>query len=97
VLKRDRSDKRGESEWAWIGLNNSKSWVKECHVLRQVFYTNGLSGTVHTKGTLNGKETFQNAGILSPAGLNLTWDNDDTFRIVGPNDVPFGAWAQAAA
>lgn len=80
-----------------VAKEAKNSWVKECHVLRQVFYTNGLSGTVHTKGTLNGKETFQHAGILAPAGLNLTWDNDDTFRVVGPNDVPFGAWAQAAA
>jgi len=38
-------------------------WVRECFLLKQVFFAQTISGTIHTSGTSGGKAAFARAGV----------------------------------
>jgi hypothetical protein len=75
---------------------SSPPWVRECFFLKQVFFAQTISGTVHTAGNLDGKAAFGEAGINASGSLSLNWTADHTtFVIQGTNQVPFAARGDA--
>jgi hypothetical protein len=75
---------------------SSPAWVRECFFLKQVFFAQTISGTVHTTGNLDGKAAFGEAGINASGSLSLNWTADNTtFVVQGTNQVPFAARGDA--
>ena len=71
-------------------------WVRECFLLKQVFFAQTISGAVQTAGNVDGKATFAEAGISVPGNLSLSWSTDrTTFVVQGTNQVPFAARGDA--
>jgi hypothetical protein len=67
-------------------------WVRECFVLKQVFFAQTISGTIHTTGTIDGKTAFGQAGVTTTGNLSINWSADETtFVVQGSNQVPFAA------
>ena len=71
-------------------------WVRECFLLKQVFFAQTISGTIHTTGTIDGKAAFAQAGITVGGNLSISWSADETtFIVQGTNEVPFAARGDA--
>jgi hypothetical protein len=70
----------------------ANGWIKECLVIKQVFFAQTVSGTVHTAGNIDGKAAFAQAGIAASSNLSMSWSDDNaTFVVQGTNLVPFAA------
>lgn len=68
-------------------------WIRECFLLKQVFFAQTISGTVHTTDTIDGKTAFAQVG----GDLSISWSADNTtFIVQGSNQVPFAARGDAA-
>lgn len=68
----------------------NNGWIKECYLIKQVFFSATVAGTVHTAGTIDGKTAFAQAGVTGSANLSMTWStNNTTFVLQGSNQVPF--------
>jgi hypothetical protein len=77
-----------------LANSNKKTygWVRECFVLKQVFFARTVSGTVHTTGAIDGKAAFAQAGVTPTGNLSISWSADNTtFVVQGANQVPFAA------
>jgi hypothetical protein len=71
-------------------------WVRECFLLKQVFFAQTISGTIHTSGTSDGKAAFARAGVTVSGNLSISWSEDETtFVVQGSNEVPFAARGDA--
>ena len=71
---------------------NKNGWILECYLIKQVFFAQTVSGTVHTTGTVDGQGAFTDAGINVSGKLAMNWSADrSTFIIQGSNQVPFAA------
>jgi hypothetical protein len=71
-------------------------WVRECFLLKQVFFAQTVSGTVHTAGTIEGKAALAQAGVTAGGNLSISWSADSTtFVVQGNNPVPFAARGDA--
>ena len=67
-------------------------WIQECYLIKQVFFAQTVSGTVHTSGTIDGQGAFAEAGITVSGKLSMDWNTDrSSFIIQGSNQVPFAA------
>jgi hypothetical protein len=74
----------------------ANGWIKECYVIKQVFYAQTISGTVHTTGNIDGKTAFAQAGVTVSGALSMSWSADNTtFVLQGTNLVPFAARGDA--
>jgi hypothetical protein len=74
----------------------NNGWIQECYLLKQVFFAQTVSGTVHTSGTVDGQGAFTEAGINASGNLALSWSADRTsFVVQGSNEVPFAARGDA--
>lgn len=74
----------------------NNGWIQECYLLKQVFFAQTVSGTVHTAGTIDGQGAFTQAGITASGNLTMNWSADRTsFLIQGSNQVPFAARGDA--
>ena len=71
-------------------------WVRECFLIKQVFFAQTISGTIHTSGTIDGKTAFTRAGVTVGGNLSISWSADETtFVVQGTNEVPFAARGDA--
>ena len=71
-------------------------WVRECFLLKQVFFAQTILGTIHTTGTIDGKAAFAQAGITVGGDLSISWSTDETtFVVQGTNEVPFAVRGDA--
>jgi len=71
-------------------------WIKECYLIKQVFFAATVTGTVHTAGTVDGKAALAQAGVTGNADLSMTWSADNTtFVVQGSNQVPFAVRGDA--
>jgi len=52
--------------------------VRECFRIKQVFFAQTISGTIHTSGTIDGKTAFARAGVTVSGNLTISWSNDET-------------------
>src|SRR5215469_3416744 len=67
-------------------------WIKECHLIKQVFFAQTVSGIVHTSDAIDGQGAFAEAGITVSGKLSMSWSADkSSFIIQGSNQVPFAA------
>ena len=74
----------------------NNGWIKECYLIKQVFFAASITGTVHTAGTVDGKTTLTRAGVTSSGDLAMTWSADNTtFVVQGSNQVPFAVRGDA--
>ena len=65
-------------------------WIKECYLIKQVFFAATVSGTVHTAGAIDGKAAFAEAGVQAGGDLALSWSHDQTtFVGQGSKQIPF--------
>jgi hypothetical protein len=70
----------------------ANGWIRECYVIKQVFFAQSISGTVHTAGNIDGKAAFAQAGVTVSGDLSMGWSADNTtFVVQGTNLVPFAA------
>lgn len=70
----------------------NNGWIQECYLIKQVFFAQTVSGTVHTSGTVDGKGAFADAGVTVSGNLSMSWSADRTsFLVQGSNQVPFAA------
>jgi hypothetical protein len=68
----------------------ANGWIKECYLIKQVFFAATVSGTVHTSGAIDGKAAFAEAGVQAGGNLALSWSADQTtFLVQGSNLIPF--------
>lgn len=74
----------------------NNGWVQECYLLKQVFFAQTVSGTVHTTGKIDGQGAFAEAGIAASGNLAMSWSADkNSFIVQGSNNVPFAARGDA--
>jgi hypothetical protein len=74
----------------------NNGWIKECYLIKQVFFAAAITGTIHTAGTLDGKTAFSQAGVTGSADIAMTWSADNTtFVVQGSNEIPFAVRGDA--
>jgi hypothetical protein len=70
----------------------NNGWIKECYLIKQVFFPATVTGTVHTAGNLDGKTAFAQAGVTGSGNIAMTWSADNTtFVVQNSTQVPFAA------
>jgi hypothetical protein len=74
----------------------NNGWIKECYLIKQVFFAAAITGTVHTAGTLDGKTAFSQAGVTASGDVAMNWSADNTtFVVQNSNEVPFAVRGDA--
>jgi hypothetical protein len=74
----------------------NNGWIKECYLIKEVFFAATVTGTVHTAGNIDGKAAFAQAGVTVSGDLSMGWSADNTtFVVQGTNLVPFAVRGDA--